>query len=71
MDIHDEGKVHTVGDRIKVVGYMPVEQFVDSEMDKTRPSGLLEQVENDLIEELGEHLDDIVMSYCDDTENVK
>lgn len=51
---------------VKVVGYMPYSQFSDEEKDDARPSGLTEQLENDLAEELGENLDTITMVLVDE-----
>jgi hypothetical protein len=52
--------------RIKVIGYMPLNQFTLEELDETRISGLTEQVENDIIEDIGENLDDISMELLAD-----
>lgn len=51
---------------VKVVGYMPYSQFSDEEKDDARISGLTEQLENDLAEELGENLDTITMVLVDE-----
>lgn len=52
--------------RIKVVGYMELDQFEDNERDETRPSGLTEQVEKDMLEEFQEDMDDVTMELLTD-----
>lgn len=49
--------------RVKVVGYMPIDQFEEDELDKSRPSGLSEDIEEGIADDIGEHLDDITMTY--------
>ena len=47
--------------RIVVTGYMLLSQFQPEELDESRESGLTEQVENDIIDDLGDDLDEITM----------
>jgi hypothetical protein len=50
---------------VRVVGYMAYTQFEDAEKDDNRESGLVEQIEKDLIEQLSEDMDDVKLTLID------